>query len=148
MNIRPLHLGQLEKKLEDKIESSQTGTTILSNFIFFSLYFLFFISCCSDVTIPIETSNIKVKATLKEQILSGKYNFGLPIIPQTFERIPVKNNKIVTGEIVTEGRKVPLRKICSKMLKDHQNYMRVYSDQHYIDEKDQMLQFLKRTNEY
>ena len=49
---------------------------------------------------------------------------------------------------MTEGRKVPLREIYSKMLKDHRNYMRVYSDQHYIDEKDQMLQFLKRTNEY
>ena len=49
---------------------------------------------------------------------------------------------------MTEGKKAPLRKICSKMLKDHQNYMRFYSDQHYIAEKDQMLHFLKKYNEY
>ena len=73
---------------------------------------------------------------------------GLPILPQTFERISVKDNKIVTEDIVTEGRKVPLKEIRSKMLKDHQNYMRVYSDQHYIAEKDQMLEFLKKYNEY
>ena len=38
--------------------------------------------------------------------------------------------------------------IRSKMLKDHQNYMNIYSDQHDIAEKDQMLQFLKKYNEY
>ena len=73
---------------------------------------------------------------------------GLPIVTQTFERISVKDNKIVTKDIVTEGRKVPLKEIRSEMLKDHQNYMRVYSDQHYIAEKDQMLEFLKNYNEY
>ena len=73
---------------------------------------------------------------------------GLPIVPQTFERISVKDNKVVTEDIVTEGRKVPLKEIRSKMLKEHQNYMRVYSDQHYIAEKDQMLLFLKKYNEY
>ena len=57
--------------------------------------------------------------------------------------ISLKDNKIVTQDIVMEGRKVPLREIHSKMLKDHQNYIRVYSDQHYIAVKDQMLQFLK-----
>ena len=49
---------------------------------------------------------------------------------------------------MTEGKKAPLREICSKMLKDHQNYTRFYSDQHYIAEKDQMLQYLKKYNEY
>ena len=68
---------------------------------------------------------------------------GVPIVPQRFERISVKENKIVTEDIVTEGKKVPLKEIRSKMLKDHQKYMRVYSDQHYIGEKDQTLEFLK-----
>ena len=60
----------------------------------------------------------------------------------------VKDNNIITEDIVTEGRKVPLKEIRSKILKDHQNYMRVYSNQHYIAEKDQMLEFLKKYNEY
>ena len=66
---------------------------------------------------------------------------GLRIVPQTFERISVKDNKIETDNTVTESRKVPLREIGSKMLKYHQNYMKIYSDQHYTDKKDQMLQF-------
>ena len=119
--------------------------SLITRHIFF---FRLNLSCCSDITIPIEASNIKVRANLKEQIQSGKYNLGLPIVPQTFDRISVKDNKIVTQDIVTEGRKVSLREILSKMLKDHQNYMRVYSDQHYVAEKDQMLQFLKKYNEY
>ena len=73
---------------------------------------------------------------------------GLPIVPQTFEKISVKDNKIATEDTVTEGRKVPLKEIHSKMLKDHQNYMRVYSDQHFIADKEQMLEFLKKYNEY
>ena len=38
--------------------------------------------------------------------------------------------------------------IRSKMLKDHQNDMKIYSDQHDIAEKDQMDQFLTKYNEY
>ena len=49
---------------------------------------------------------------------------------------------------MTEDKKAPLREICSKMLKHHQNYTRFYSDQHYIAEKDQMFQYLKKYNEY
>ena len=52
------------------------------------------------------------------------------------------------NKIVTESRKVPLRKSRSTMLKDYQNYMMVYSDQYYIAEKDQILRFLKKYIEY
>ena len=73
---------------------------------------------------------------------------GLPIVPQTFERILVKDNRVIAEDIVTKGRKVSLKEIRSKMLKDHQNYMRVYSDQHFIAKKDQMLECSKKYSEY
>ena len=83
---------------------------VIKDYSITTLHIFFFrlnLSCCSDVTVSIETNNIKVKANLTEQIQSGKYNLGLPIVPQTFERISVKD-KVVTEYVVTEGRKVPL----------------------------------------
>ena len=86
------------------------------------------LSCCSEVPIPVEKSNKTVKRKLREQIDSGRYNLGIPIIPQKFEKTSVKDNKIITEEVVTEGRKIPLRDIRKKMLKDHQKFMRIYSE--------------------
>lgn len=67
----------------------QDYSIITLNHIFF---FRLNLSCCSDGTIPIEKRNIKVKANLKEQMQSGKYNLGLAIVLQTFEKISVKDN--------------------------------------------------------
>ena len=53
---------------------------------------------------------------------------GIPIIPQKFEKTSVKDNETITEEVVTEGRKIPLRDIRIKMLKDHQKFMRIYSE--------------------
>ena len=73
-----------------------------------------------------EKSNKTVKRKLKEQIDSGRYNLGMPIKPQKFEKTSVKDSEIITEEIVIEGRKILLRDIRIKMLRDHQKFMWIY----------------------
>ena len=73
---------------------------------------------------------------------------GIPIIPQKFEKTSVRDNEIITEEIVIEGRKIPLRDIRIKMLKDHQKFMRIYLEVENHKEKNDMLQFLRNINEY
>ena len=95
-----------------------------------------------------EKSNKTVKRKLKEQIDSGRNNSGIPIIPQKFEKALVRDKEIITEEIVIEGRKIPLRDIRIKMLKDHQKFMRIYLEVENHKEKNDMLQFLRNINEY
>ena len=83
------------------------------------------LSCCSEVTIPTEKSNETVKRKLKEQIDNARYNSGIPIIPQKFEKALVKDNEIITEEIVIEGRKISLRDI---RIKNAERSLKVYAD--------------------
>ena len=73
---------------------------------------------------------------------------GIPIIPQKFEKTSVRDNEIITEEIVIEGRKIPLRDIRIKMLKDHQKFVRIHLEVETHKEKNEMLQFLRNINEY
>ena len=83
------------------------------------------LSCGSEVTIPIEKSNETVKRKLKEQIDNARYNLGIPVIPQKFEKASVKDNEIITEETVIEGRKIPLRDI---RIKNAERSLKVYAD--------------------
>ena len=68
------------------------------------------------------------------------------MIPQKFEKTSAKDNEIITEEINIEGRKIPLRDIRIKMLKDHQKFMRIYLEVENYKEKNKMLQFLRKIN--
>ena len=106
------------------------------------------LNCCSEVTIPTEKSNETDKRKLKEQIDNARYNSGIPIIPQKFEKALVKDNEIITEEIVIEGRKIPLRDI---RIKNAERSLKVYADILEVEnlkEKNEMLQFLRNINEY
>ena len=50
--------------------------------------------------------------------------------------------------MVIEGRKIPLRDIRIKMLKDHRKFMGMYLEVENHKEKNEMLQFLRNINEY
>ena len=50
--------------------------------------------------------------------------------------------------MVIEGRKITLRDIRIKMLKDHRKFMGMYLEVENHKEKNEMLQFLRNINEY
>ena len=60
----------------------------------------------------------------------------------------MKDDEKFTEEIVIEVRKIQLRDIRIKMLKDHEKFMWIYLEVENHKEKNEMLQFLRNINEY
>ena len=82
-----------------------------------------------DITLRDEVPLKTLKSKLNEKILSGEYNIGQLIVPQVFQKTSIKDNTVVTEEFTVEGRKILLHDIRKKMLHDHQNYMRLHTDE-------------------
>ena len=68
-------------------------------------------------------------------------------MPQKFEKVPVKDNEIITEEVAAEEKEIPLRDLRMEILKDQQKFMRIYLEVENPKEKHEMLQFLRNTNE-
>ena len=81
-----------------------------------------------DTSIPIEETNKEVNQTLKQKINDGIYTLGEKIVPQVFEKVCLKNEKLCTEEIIVKGRKIPLQEILEKLTNKHEKYMRINSD--------------------
>ena len=79
-----------------------------------------------------EPTNDEVNTSLKEKIENGEYHLGDLIVPQTFEKLSIKNGKIKREDIKIEGRKIPLLEIRKTMFKDHEQFMKpAKSDEEY-----------------
>ena len=50
------------------------------------------------------------------------------IVPQSFERVFLRDNAVIVDEVVVHGRKIPMTEIRKKIFKDHNPYMRLTSD--------------------
>ena len=96
----------------------------LSNLIIFRLN----IPNLKDISIPIDESNEQVKEKLKQELLDGNYNIGELIVPQTYTKVTVINNKVLNEEIKIEGRKIPLYDIRRSILQEQKELMRLCSD--------------------
>ena len=82
-----------------------------------------------DISIPTEVTNENIKKRLKEKIKHGSYLIGNLIVPQSFERVILRDNTIIVDEVVVHGRKIPMTEIRKKIFKDHNPYMRLRSDE-------------------
>ena len=72
---------------------------------------------CHDVSVPVEPTNEGILSQLKEKILDGTYNIGQLIVPQSYEKIVLINDKLVQETTTTEGRKMDLLDVRKNMLK-------------------------------
>ena len=70
-----------------------------------------------DISIPTEVTNENIKKKLKEKIKHGSYLIGNLIVPQSFERVILRDNTIIVDEVVVHGRKIPMTEIRKKCLK-------------------------------
>ena len=86
---------------------------------------------------------------LKEKIINGDYTLGEIIVPQTFEKIMMVENKLVTEEIAVDGRKIPLDEIRQSMLEKHSKYMRLSSNEELEKlSREEILDNLKQYNKH
>ena len=72
---------------------------------------------CHDVSVPVEPTNEQIVSQLKEKIVGGSYNIGQLIVPQSYEKIVLINDKLVQETTTTEGRKMDLLDVRKNMLK-------------------------------
>ena len=67
-------------------------------------------------SVPCNESIMRAKEILQKDIEDGKYCLGEPIVPEEYQKMVIKNNK-VTEEIFTiYGRKIPLTIMRKKII--------------------------------
>ena len=74
-------------------------------------------------SIPCDETIAKTKQKLREDIESGKYSLGEPIVPKEYEKLTIKNSKVNEESFTIYGRKIPLKLIRIKLLKNELKYM-------------------------
>ena len=79
----------------------------------------------SNISFLLEETNKEVQNKLMEKIKKGIYHTENLIVPQKYEKVMLKNGRLLNEEIQVSGRKIPLRNIRTTMLQKQENYMRV-----------------------
>ena len=63
---------------------------------------------------------MKTKKRLKEKVKHGSYLIGnFIIVPHSFKRVILRDNKIIVDEVVVHARIIPMTEIRKKIFKDH-----------------------------
>ena len=75
-------------------------------------------------SIPCDETIAQTKQKLREDIESGKYSLGEPIVPKEYKKLTIKNNKVNEESFTIYERKIPLKLIRIKLLKNELKYMR------------------------
>ena len=75
-------------------------------------------------SIPCDKTIAKTKQKLREDIEFGNYSLGEPIVPKEYKKLTIKNNKVNEESFTIYGRKIPLKLIRIKLLKNELKYMR------------------------
>ena len=78
-----------------------------------------------DISIPTEIPTAEITKKIKQQIDHGIYKIGETIVPQTFQKISIKNGQLAKEE----GRKISLKDIRTDMLATHKKFMHLRSDE-------------------
>ena len=75
------------------------------------------------MSLPTEATNLDVQQNLYKKIENGEYKIGQLIVPQEFQKLTIKNDKVLTEKVVITGRKTPLYSIRYDLFKKHEKYM-------------------------
>ena len=62
-----------------------------------------------DISIPTEIPTAELTKKIKQQIDHSTYKIGGLIVPQTFQKISIKNGQLAKEEIQVQGRKISLK---------------------------------------
>ena len=70
-----------------------------------------------DISIQTEVTNESIKKRLKQKIKHEYYLVANLIVPQSFERVIVRDNTIIVDDLIVHDRKIPMTEIRKKCLK-------------------------------
>ena len=89
---------------------------------------------------PCEPTNDNIMKELKDKI-KGVYNMGEEIVPQTFKKFQIKDGECEIV-VVVNGRKYPLLYLRNQMMEQHNDYVRLFSDNEYGHVHTKVVKFL------
>ena len=75
-----------------------------------------------------EETNKQVQNKLMEKIKKGIYDTGKLIVLQKYEKVILKNGRLLNEQIQIPGRKIQLRNIRTTMLQKQENYTRLRTE--------------------
>ena len=73
-------------------------------------------------------TNKQVQNKLMEKIKKGIYDTGKLIVLQKYEKVILKNGRLLNEQIQIPGRKIQLRNIRTTMLQKQENYTRLRTE--------------------
>ena len=82
----------------------------------------------SNITFPMKETNKQVQNKLMEKIKKGIYDTGKLIVLQKYEKVILKNGRLLNEQIQIPGRKIQLRNIRTTMLQKQENYTRLRTE--------------------
>ena len=85
----------------------------------------------TEISMPTSPSTKRVTEKLHEKIADGYYKIGCLIVPQKFEKITLKDEKIQKEEIEKCGRNISLLTIRNDMYHQQKKYMRLRPDTYF-----------------
>ena len=101
-----------------------------------------------SILIPVEETNDEVMRQLKQKISLGTYKVGNSIARQVFEKVAIRDGRIVYEKVITVGRKVSLIEIRKELLENNK-YMPLQTNDEFEQlSKDDLIISLKRINEF
>lgn len=102
----------------------------------------------SSIPVPRKTSDIK--KDIKEGIISGKYNIGVPVLDNEKEKLVITKDGKIERKITTlTARKYPLKQIRERTLKENYTYLKTRKDEEYDNMgREEICLKLNELNEY
>ena len=73
-------------------------------------------------------TNKQVQNKLMEKIKKGIYDTGKLIVLKKYEKVILKNGRLLNEQIQIPGRKIQLRNIRTTMLQKQENYTRLRTE--------------------
>ncbi|CAB3980182.1 Hypothetical predicted protein [Paramuricea clavata] len=87
-----------------------------------------------EISFPTEVHPKVLKQMLQEKLQIGTYSIGERIVPTKYEKLILsKDLEIKRVDFITEGRKIPLRRIREDLLQKHSQYLRKNNNNHYLE---------------
>ena len=81
-----------------------------------------------EISVPCHKTVDAIKDDCSSMIESGELTLGEPCAPYTVMKYAIINGEVQQSEIGVYGRKVSLLHIRKKLLKKHENFMRLHTD--------------------
>ncbi len=82
-----------------------------------------------EISIPCHSTVQTVKGEWLQKIEQGIYSIGVQCSPKELTVVKAQNGRVITKNITVYSRKIPLAEVLQKLLKKHEKWMRLMTDQ-------------------